>query len=70
MGRDKNLDGSGERIRIPFLDDEAYLVGTRAEDGGIDYIAVVPYENRPENMKERMMVDAILRAASELSRRI
>lgn len=66
----ENCDGDGKRLRVPFLGENAYLVGTRATDGGIDFIAVVPHENRPENLRERMMVDAILKHASELTREV
>lgn len=66
----ENCDGNGRRLRVPFLGENAYLVGTRAIDGGIDFLAVVPHENRPENMRERMMVDAILQRASDLTREV
>lgn len=65
-----DCDGVGKRVRICIAGENCYLIATRAEDGGTDYMVKVPRENSPEKAAERMIAETICREASRLSRMV
>lgn len=60
----------GKRIRMTIAGENYYLIGTRADDGGLDYTVTVPDENKPTGQKQRETAERICAACSDLSRMI
>lgn len=60
----------GKRIRFEINGERYYVTGTRAADGGIDFTPTVPFENRPEMIKERLVVEKLCSELSKLTRMV
>lgn len=70
MGRVADYE-DGKRYKITlFGEDNYYIIATRAEDGGFDFMATVPDQNSPEMMRERQAVDALCDVMSRATREI
>ena len=60
----------GERVRLSIAGENYYLMGFRADDGGIDFMVTVPDENKATGKLRRETAERICAACSALSRMV
>lgn len=60
----------GKRIRLQIAGENYYLIGTRAEDGGLDFTVTTPDENKLTGRARRETAERICDACSWLSREV
>ena len=58
----KTPSGDGKRHLVKIDNENIYLFISKSGK----HEATIPYENRPENLKERLHMDAIMKRLSEL----
>lgn len=61
---------TGKRIRITIAGENYYLLGFRADDGGLDFAVTVPDENKATGQRLRETAEQLCVACSQLSRMI
>ena len=47
-------DGVGLRRHLKIEGERYYLLATRAEDGGVDFLVTCPDENKPTGLRARL----------------
>ena len=63
-------DGAGVRMRFEAEGERYYLLATRADDGGVDFLVTCPDENKPTGLRALLTAEAICRACSRMTREI
>ena len=63
-------DGVGLRRRLEIKGERYYLLATRADDGGVDFLVTCPDENKPTGLRARLPAEAICRVCSRMTREI
>ena len=66
----REMADDGERVRLSIAGENYYLMGFRADDGGIDFMVTVPDENKATGRLRRETAERICSACSALSRMV